>query len=485
MTLVLQRFFRAFLKVVLRAFFEEIVVRGQERIPKEPVRLIVAPNHPNMLMDPLVVSVYLPREGLGFWAKAPLFKGVAGKLLSLLGAVPVQRAKDQPNSDSSSRLDNSALFTHSVNALREGRSLVLFPEGVSYTEAHLMPVKTGCARVVQEYEDKREEGEPKVAILPVGISYVQKDRWRSQVHVEFGEPLFLPEREEKKQIDEETKREEVRQLTAKLEASLRQLTVNASDMETLLDLHLAKRIYTSGRELSLEQHVMLTKRFADFYDKKKDEDDVKSLKDDVRAYRHNLQKLNLEDWQIFLAKEKSAGVEKLRAHLLRKLVIGILTLPVAIFGFLLHVVPFVLSRRLNHATEYTEERSTFKLLVFVFVVPLWYFILSVATAWMFALSLPAFFVLLFLFFPIVGFAIIFFVQNERHTLKAFFSLVWLGLLLRNSSALLTQLIADRDRISSLLSLQVSAYLTSTHSAPILSDLARKADLTKTYGMIGI
>lgn len=74
-------------------------------------------------------------------------------MISALGAVPVQRAQDVASVvGRSASADNSQLFKASVEALEHGRCLLLFPEGVSYTSSRMQPLKTGAARVVQEFE---------------------------------------------------------------------------------------------------------------------------------------------------------------------------------------------------------------------------------------------------------------------------------------------------------------------------------------------
>jgi hypothetical protein len=103
--------------------------------------------------DPVVIATSISSHitsPFAFWAKSTLFKGFQGRILSLLGAVPVQRQQDL-QSPTTQHIDNTLLFGSSIEALREKRVLLLFPEGVSYTESHMQPLKTGAARVAQEY----------------------------------------------------------------------------------------------------------------------------------------------------------------------------------------------------------------------------------------------------------------------------------------------------------------------------------------------
>ena len=60
-------------RFIARTFFREIVLAGKENLPAAgPV--LFTPNHPNSLIDPLLLFFLSPRFRLRFVAKAPLFK---------------------------------------------------------------------------------------------------------------------------------------------------------------------------------------------------------------------------------------------------------------------------------------------------------------------------------------------------------------------------------------------------------------------------
>jgi glycerol-3-phosphate O-acyltransferase/dihydroxyacetone phosphate acyltransferase len=181
-------------------------------------------------------------------------------------------------------IDNASLFADSVAALHEeGRALLLFPEGISYTLSSMQPLKTGAARVAQELLQKHGESIP---IVPVGLNYVQKEKFRSNVLVEFGPPLRLdPTIADAK--------EQVRELTHRLDKALHDLTINAPDFDTLLDLRIARLILADGRVLNLEQSVGLTRRMAAFYEDKKSEPQIQELKYRVSEYRKRLEELSI------------------------------------------------------------------------------------------------------------------------------------------------------------------------------------------------
>jgi 1-acyl-sn-glycerol-3-phosphate acyltransferase len=105
-------------------------VHGHASIPRRG-GLIIASNHISEL-DPPVLGSSIPRA-VFFMAKAELFRTRMGAFyLPRIGAFPVNR-------DS---VDTKALRT-SLEVLRNGNILVVFPEGTRSTDGKLLPVKAG------------------------------------------------------------------------------------------------------------------------------------------------------------------------------------------------------------------------------------------------------------------------------------------------------------------------------------------------------
>src|ERR687886_2224090 len=81
--------------VALRWFYRDVSVRHAERVPRGRTPMLVAVNHPNALVDALLVGWALPRR-LTITAKATLFENpVLAWLLRVFGVVPLRRASDE------------------------------------------------------------------------------------------------------------------------------------------------------------------------------------------------------------------------------------------------------------------------------------------------------------------------------------------------------------------------------------------------------
>jgi 1-acyl-sn-glycerol-3-phosphate acyltransferase len=145
MTPWIYRLLRPPARAFIRLFFRRVGTRGIENVPaRGPV--IFAANHPNMLMDPLLIGTVQPRS-LSFLAKATLFRSpLLGRFLSACGVLPVYRRKDSAGEMTKNELTFEACF----ELLERGGAICLFPEGVSHPREAVLSLKTGCARIRRE-----------------------------------------------------------------------------------------------------------------------------------------------------------------------------------------------------------------------------------------------------------------------------------------------------------------------------------------------
>jgi glycerol-3-phosphate O-acyltransferase / dihydroxyacetone phosphate acyltransferase len=188
---VLYRVLRFLAGVALRWYYRDLEIVGAERIPRDGP-LLVAGNHPNALVDALVLGRVVPRRLL-LTAKATLFESpLAAAILRRAGVVPLRRAADEAGRDPAAPADprrNAEAFAAVQDALLRGGAVLLFPEGRSHDEPRLSPLRTGLARIALEARDVR--GVRGLSILPIGLTFEDKATPRSRVLVEVGEPLRL------------------------------------------------------------------------------------------------------------------------------------------------------------------------------------------------------------------------------------------------------------------------------------------------------
>ena len=331
---------RAAARVALRWYYADVIVQGRNRIPARGPLLIVA-NHPNALVDALLVGTIIERRVL-LTAKATLFERPAlAALLSSVGVVPLRRAKDEPAAGESR---NALTFQRVTEALRHEGAVLIFPEGISHDEPALAPLRTGAARMALE---ARGAGTNALRVLPVGLVFEEKERPRSRVLVRIGEPL---------EIDTWCAAHpsgDAALLTREIDARLRQVTLNfATTDRAIRAVRVAAAlaaISSAPPDLGDMSTFALEAEIADRIERATNALAVASP-EIIGAADHLTERLvalekvlharggSLADARISLRARHGAR------FLIREGVIAIVALPIALLGRLVHWLPFRLAR---------------------------------------------------------------------------------------------------------------------------------------------
>ncbi len=364
-----QRLVQAFISVALRLFFRRIET-SRARLAPTTGALVFVLNHPNGLIDPGLVFAALPRR-ISFLAKSTLFRiPVAGWLLRTVEALPLYRRAD-PGEDTS---QNLRTFEACRRLLLRGRCIALFPEGVSHNETKLRPVKTGAARIALG------AAVPGLKVVPVGLYYTSKTSFRGEALLRFGEPLEVPSVEP----DEggEPPREDVRELSARIESALRGVTLNVESEEQLDAARKAERLFSSVYE-GLNMRVPLAERFdflrrlsAQFFARLSAAKDSEELRRRILRHESELARTGITPENLSLSRHSRWYV--LRHFLLRAAVLLAL-LPLTIVGAALHLPAYLvctLLARLFPRHGVDEIAPTVKILAAMLFMPLTWLALS-------------------------------------------------------------------------------------------------------------
>ncbi|MGK7313447.1 MAG: 1-acyl-sn-glycerol-3-phosphate acyltransferase [Candidatus Longimicrobiales bacterium M2_2A_002] len=210
-------------------------------LPDGPV-LVVA-NHPNSLLDPLVIFRIAGRSTRPL-AKAPLFEqpGV-GLLLRAMNGLPVYRREDHP--DLMDR--NEDTFRAAIDALGRGEAVQIYPEGISHNEPQLQPLKTGAARIALGAEEAAG-WELGLLIVPVGLTYSrQKTLYRSRAVARVGDVIRVDDWRAAYETDEQAA---VRELTAEIGRRMTTVTLNLAEREDRGLIETAERLWAAEKTLA-------------------------------------------------------------------------------------------------------------------------------------------------------------------------------------------------------------------------------------------
>ncbi len=182
---MIYKFFELLLKVSVRIYFKNKVITGRSNIPKGKPVLFVS-NHPGAFLDPIVIGSYAGRS-LYYIARGESFQNrFSSWFFKMIHMIPVYRKEETPELTHK----NKAVFRACNEHFENGRSLIIFPEGTSKIEYRLRKVKSGASRIVLGAESKNNF-ELGVTIIPIGITYSNPMNFRTDVQVNFGEPISV------------------------------------------------------------------------------------------------------------------------------------------------------------------------------------------------------------------------------------------------------------------------------------------------------
>lgn len=361
---------RGFLRLVVSVFFRNLEVVGKENIPAEG-SVIFAGNHPNSLMDPLLVVTQVHRK-VHFAAKDVLFQSRFLRIfLGSLGAVPIQRKMDHKGKD----VDNQSAFDALFAVLTKGECMGIFPEGISHIAPQLAQLKTGAARIA--FGVMEANPQTKLYVVPVGLTYLHRQRFRSQALVSFGEAIEIDAAWIERYQEEQ--KAAVKDLTEEIEQRIRLLTINTPDWDVMRLMHIARRLYRPDKvKLSLQEYTELTRRFAEGFARAAEEPQVQAIRTELESYQARLDSLGLRDHDL----RKDPGIFEIFSRIMGRILYLLILLPMAIPGILLHFP--VWSTAVVAGDGLTQRKdvvATTKLVSSILTVPLLYLVLAAGIGW--------------------------------------------------------------------------------------------------------
>lgn len=368
----------AFSRWLLGIFFRSVEVAGAEKIPRGRPLMLVA-NHVNGLIDPALILGPLPVYPR-FLGKNTLWKiPILRPFLALAGVIPVVRQQDVQGGEadpSSRRSANDEAFAKAYDLLAEGGALALFPEGKSHNEPNLQPLKTGAARILLEAE-RRNPGLG-VRIVPVGLHFDRKHKFRSRAFVLVGEAVDPTVEVASYMGSAGESREAVYALTERIDEALRSVTLSLSSWDEARLIARAAEVWARPsaedppRGRPLDEEVPLRRAFAAGYRElsAREPERVAAVAEAVRRYDRLLSVCRLSDAQVATDYPVSPALRFVAGSILRL----VLHLPLAAIGILLNVVPYQVVGWIAHreGRKAADQEATYKLVGSMVLYPLFW-----------------------------------------------------------------------------------------------------------------
>jgi len=403
---MIRRLIVALVRLALRIYFQRIEVTGVEHVPLDtPVIFVLT--HPNALVDPVFLLCLAPRD-VSFLAKAPLFRmPVIGYLVKQLDSLPVYRRQDEGEDVTK----NQETFIAARKLLARGGTIGICPEGVSHDAPGLKPIKTGAARISLAAVSTGEVKDLK--IVPAGLYYTSKTRFRSDALLYFGSPINVEP--VTLEPDGTPPRDAVRQLSSKIEKALREVILDAQHEEDLQTTARAERIFSSasnnGEAESLKDELRLQQRFIKAYPivQQLQPDRLRKLQMRMMRFEQELNQAGVDPEEL----SPPGSTLRVFSAIVRRLILFLLMLGPALIGAVTHYPAYKLGGYL--ATRFSRDAedviSTIKIISAMLLFPVTWIVLTVL-AYIFSGWLLALLVLVVV--PFCGYlAIVFFEELDK------------------------------------------------------------------------
>jgi 1-acyl-sn-glycerol-3-phosphate acyltransferase len=304
--------------------------------------------------------------------------------------------------------ENLETFAACHRLLSEGGAIAIFPEGVSHDRDAVLPLKTGCARIVLEAEAKAGFGLSAV-IVPVGITFSNRELFRSDASVYFGEPLdpaphFAAYRDGAPAAA-------VKALTRELESALKTLAPHVPREEE--ELLRSLRGFFSETSAPISERLLVDRTLLDAVADYRDRHplEYRRLRRRLLAYGRALDLLGLGHGEI----DRTYRVWPVLRYLAPRLALAAAGLPFFIAGALLHYIPYKIPALLARLiAQEPVERATLKLLGGLVTFPLFYALAVFATGRLATLAL----------LPLLGLFALFYFEQVKELLREVRLFLW-------------------------------------------------------------
>lgn len=347
-------FWKKICKLTMIVFYRSYEVSGEESLPDNR-GVILCVNHVNALIDGAVLQAStdknirtLARDGL---FKNPLFK----PFLEMIGAVPIYR-RETDKTDTSKNQDT---FARCYELLAENQTLVIFPEGQSHSKSYVQEIKTGAARMALGAIEKNGVAP---IVIPVGMTFSRQKRQRTEVLVSYGEPIDLTTPKDMSEYDT------VHLITSRVRLGIQAVTLNTQSWKDLdlvkrLEKFFSLRLSKAENKDENEARTTLSERFQALQQlievqellKQYEPEKIRSLISKLRVFERLCQACGISSYHLAIKYQPLLLI----IYILRTLAIVLIGFPIALWGIINSIAPYLLTQMLTKiVTKKIDQHDT-------------------------------------------------------------------------------------------------------------------------------
>jgi glycerol-3-phosphate O-acyltransferase / dihydroxyacetone phosphate acyltransferase len=333
---MLYKIFKVIVGFSLNIFFRKIYVSGLEHIKPDTPQLI-ASNHPNGFMEPLIMACHFPRP-LHFMVRGDVFeKKWLKPILVGTNQIPIFRFKD----GFSKLRENAALMDDSTKLMTGNNMLLIYAEGSTENVKQLRPLQKGVARIA--FSVLEQDPNTRLEILPSGINFTHPQNFGRTVMLRVGAALKI---QDYKGLYHQDQKAAYQKLLDDLYNSMKPHVIHGDDLS---DSSLLEDMLAIDRGSNVDSYIPVKRnhtarldseiRISNLYNQR-----TSSLIDSIKSFKTEV-------------KQKGLTLNDLRKQPLNmwRILVLLLGFPLAMLGLITHIVPLTLGKRIAFAKVKHEE----------------------------------------------------------------------------------------------------------------------------------
>jgi len=411
------RALRWFTRQITATWFREFSIIGDDLIPKRGGVLHIA-WHAGAMVDPMVMFSGIPGR-LTFVAKHTLFQ-VPGlsMLLNAAGAQAAYRVEDEVSPAGESDGDgsrgsgrgsgNEAMIQKMAELLAEGKHCAIYPEGKAHLSPKPVTIKTGPARILlQAIRNARAQGAPDPNMIPIGLHYTDQHRFRERALMEIHRAIEtppLPGEDNAPEVNEKLVKEFgseaagdrawVLAVTDIIETELNRTSIG---MESWGDRHMLWRTRSlvhqarrakAGKGPARQPYaeaIVAARRVRAVYQWLEHEQPEKAdeMRDLVQQHHRSMKEYDLKEFEMFQRRKRPSPLRLIRSLCWLSWcwfwMLGLVGWSAMIGNFVPYRVAGIITKKI--AVNDKTGVGSYKVLLSVILLPLWWIIISMPFAW--------------------------------------------------------------------------------------------------------
>lgn len=250
-------FFHFLSRWMLRLYYPGMEVENRETA-NHPGPTLLCGNHPNTLIDPLIVGIHLDYQTF-FLANAAMWINPVMAFLIDPFCIPVARPQDKQKG-ATKGADTDEIFNRTFKGLEDGNVVYIAPEGASELERKLRRLKGGAASMALEAEN-RNDWKLGLSVQPVGANYESPTTCFSRAFIRYGAPINILKYREQY---EKSPIRAIRALTNELRDSMQALLIQTKDKAEEHLLRPIERAVQNEAPLTVSKHHYRAQRILEW-----------------------------------------------------------------------------------------------------------------------------------------------------------------------------------------------------------------------------